>query len=220
MLGKVIAHGPDREAARRALVDALDDTAILGLTTNVGFLRALAASDEFRDATIDTAWLDHADASSRRAATCPRSSRPGPARCSVAVRHRPPVPGRRLALGARPGAGRWSSSTEPVVVDRARGPRRRASRSASCSPSSHVARARRRRPPRAGRRQRRSRTSSRSSHQGHRHVFERPDVFADHGRRRRRRHDHRPDARHRPRRPRRAGGRPWPRATCSACWRR
>ncbi|MFL6025252.1 MAG: biotin/lipoyl-containing protein, partial [Marmoricola sp.] len=59
MLGKVIAHGPDRESARRALVGALDETAILGLTTNVGFLRALAASDEFRDATIDTAWLDH-----------------------------------------------------------------------------------------------------------------------------------------------------------------
>ncbi len=61
MLGKVVVHGPDRESARRALVAALDDTAILGLTTNVGFLRALAASDEFRDATIDTAWLDTAD---------------------------------------------------------------------------------------------------------------------------------------------------------------
>ncbi len=61
MLGKVVVHGPDRESARRALVAALDDTAILGLTTNVGFLRALAAGDEFRDATIDTAWLDHHD---------------------------------------------------------------------------------------------------------------------------------------------------------------
>jgi 3-methylcrotonyl-CoA carboxylase alpha subunit/acetyl-CoA/propionyl-CoA carboxylase biotin carboxyl carrier protein len=59
MLGKVIATGDDREAARLALVAALDDTAILGLTTNAGFLRALVASDEFRDATIDTAWLDH-----------------------------------------------------------------------------------------------------------------------------------------------------------------
>jgi acetyl-CoA/propionyl-CoA carboxylase biotin carboxyl carrier protein len=58
MLGKVIVHGPDREAARRGLVAALDETAVLGLTTNTGFLRALAASDEFRDATIDTAWLD------------------------------------------------------------------------------------------------------------------------------------------------------------------
>jgi acetyl-CoA/propionyl-CoA carboxylase, biotin carboxylase, biotin carboxyl carrier protein len=59
MLGKVIATGDDREAARQALVDALDDTAILGLTTNTGFLRALVASDEFRDVTIDTSWLDH-----------------------------------------------------------------------------------------------------------------------------------------------------------------
>ena len=59
MLGKVIAHGPDRESARQALVAALDETVILGLTTNAGFLRALVASDEFRDATIDTAWLDH-----------------------------------------------------------------------------------------------------------------------------------------------------------------
>jgi len=58
MLGKVIAHGPDRESARIALVAALDETAILGLTTNTGFLRALVATDEFRDASIDTAWLD------------------------------------------------------------------------------------------------------------------------------------------------------------------
>jgi acetyl-CoA/propionyl-CoA carboxylase biotin carboxyl carrier protein len=61
MLGKVIAHGPDRESARAALVQALDDTAVLGLTTNTGFLRALVASEEFADATIDTAWLDHAE---------------------------------------------------------------------------------------------------------------------------------------------------------------
>ncbi|HET7431187.1 MAG TPA: biotin carboxylase N-terminal domain-containing protein [Nocardioides sp.] len=61
MLGKIIVHGPDRESARRGLVAALDDTAILGLTTNAGFLRALVASDEFRDATIDTAWLDRHD---------------------------------------------------------------------------------------------------------------------------------------------------------------
>ena len=61
MLGKIIVHGPDRESARRGLVAALDRTAILGLTTNTGFLRALVASDEFRDATIDTAWLDRHD---------------------------------------------------------------------------------------------------------------------------------------------------------------
>ena len=41
-----------------ALIGALDGTAVLGLTTNVGFLRGLAASQAFRDCEIDTAWLD------------------------------------------------------------------------------------------------------------------------------------------------------------------
>ena len=58
MLGKIIVHGPTREAARRSLVAALDDTAILGVRTNLGFLRSLAASDVFRDDLLDTAWLD------------------------------------------------------------------------------------------------------------------------------------------------------------------
>ena len=58
MLAKVIVHGDDRESARRALVAALDDTAVLGLTTNVGFVRALAAGEAFRDNQVHTAWLD------------------------------------------------------------------------------------------------------------------------------------------------------------------
>jgi acetyl-CoA/propionyl-CoA carboxylase, biotin carboxylase, biotin carboxyl carrier protein len=58
MLGKVVAGGADRDAARRRLVDALDRTAILGLTTNTGFLRSLAADRPFAEAAIDTAWLD------------------------------------------------------------------------------------------------------------------------------------------------------------------
>jgi acetyl-CoA/propionyl-CoA carboxylase biotin carboxyl carrier protein len=63
MLGKVIVHGPTRESARQALVTALDDTSILGLTTNLGFLRGLAASEAFASCEIDTAYLDrHPDA--------------------------------------------------------------------------------------------------------------------------------------------------------------
>jgi acetyl/propionyl-CoA carboxylase alpha subunit len=58
LLGKVITHGATREAARLRLVAALDETAIVGLTTNVGFLRDLAASDAYADAAIDTGWLD------------------------------------------------------------------------------------------------------------------------------------------------------------------
>ncbi|MDQ6687006.1 MAG: ATP-grasp domain-containing protein [Actinomycetota bacterium] len=62
MLGKVIVHGSDRESARRQLVAALDDTVILGLTTNTGFVRQLVASSAFAANEIDTAWLDrHAE---------------------------------------------------------------------------------------------------------------------------------------------------------------
>ena len=58
MLGKVIAWAPTRDEAIDVLADALGGTAILGITTNTGFLRALVSSDDFRGATIDTAWLD------------------------------------------------------------------------------------------------------------------------------------------------------------------
>jgi 3-methylcrotonyl-CoA carboxylase alpha subunit/acetyl-CoA/propionyl-CoA carboxylase biotin carboxyl carrier protein len=58
MLAKLVAHGPSRETAVRRLVDALDSTAIFGLTTNVGFLHRLVASEHFAQAEIDTGWLD------------------------------------------------------------------------------------------------------------------------------------------------------------------
>ncbi|TDE98860.1 ATP-grasp domain-containing protein [Occultella glacieicola] len=61
MLAKVISHAPTREAARQRLVEAIDDSAIIGLTTNLGFLRRLLAGREFTAARIDTAWLDRAD---------------------------------------------------------------------------------------------------------------------------------------------------------------
>jgi acetyl-CoA/propionyl-CoA carboxylase, biotin carboxylase, biotin carboxyl carrier protein len=58
MLAKLVVHGPTRKAARRNLLTAIDDTAIFGLTTNLGFLRQLVASEAYRDAAIDTGWLD------------------------------------------------------------------------------------------------------------------------------------------------------------------
>jgi len=62
MLAKIVVHGPTREAARRGLVVALDETAVIGLTTNLGFLRWLAASQPYADATVHTSWLDSAPA--------------------------------------------------------------------------------------------------------------------------------------------------------------
>ncbi len=66
MLAKIITHAPTREGARRALLDALDDTAVFGLTTNLGFLRRLVASEPFATAGIDTAWLDRSPAGLHR----------------------------------------------------------------------------------------------------------------------------------------------------------
>jgi acetyl-CoA/propionyl-CoA carboxylase biotin carboxyl carrier protein len=58
MIGKVTGYGADREAARRALLAALERTRIDGLTTNLAFLRALLGSSQFAAAALDTAWLD------------------------------------------------------------------------------------------------------------------------------------------------------------------
>ncbi len=70
MLGKIVVRGDDREHARLAMVAALDDTGVFGITTNVGFVRRLVASDEFASGDVHTAWLD-SDASAELLA--PRS---------------------------------------------------------------------------------------------------------------------------------------------------
>ncbi len=58
MLAKLTVHAATRDAARRAMVDSLDDSAIFGVVTNMGFLRALVESPEFTAAEIDTDFLD------------------------------------------------------------------------------------------------------------------------------------------------------------------
>ncbi|MFR9730369.1 acetyl/propionyl/methylcrotonyl-CoA carboxylase subunit alpha [Saccharopolyspora sp. MS10] len=58
MLAKVIAWGPDRAAALRRLDAALAETAVLGVTTNVAFLRALLAHPEVRAGELDTGLIE------------------------------------------------------------------------------------------------------------------------------------------------------------------
>ena len=58
MIAKVVVHGADREAARLLMLDALDASAIFGITTNMGFVRRLLDTPEFRDGRIHTGWLD------------------------------------------------------------------------------------------------------------------------------------------------------------------
>ncbi|MDQ4119528.1 MAG: acetyl/propionyl/methylcrotonyl-CoA carboxylase subunit alpha [Actinomycetota bacterium] len=54
MLSKVVAWGTDRDEALRRLDTALGATVVLGLDTNVGFLRALLADADVRAGTLDT----------------------------------------------------------------------------------------------------------------------------------------------------------------------
>ena len=57
LLAKVVAHGADRDDALRRLDAALARTVVLGLGTNVGFLRALLADDDVRAGRLDTGLI-------------------------------------------------------------------------------------------------------------------------------------------------------------------
>ncbi|MEU4515686.1 biotin carboxylase N-terminal domain-containing protein [Nonomuraea wenchangensis] len=60
MLSKVVAWAPDRKAALRALDRALAGTAVLGVVTNVPFLRALTAHPAVRAGELDTGLIERA----------------------------------------------------------------------------------------------------------------------------------------------------------------
>jgi acetyl-CoA/propionyl-CoA carboxylase biotin carboxyl carrier protein len=58
MLSKVIAHGADRASAMRLLDRALAHTAVLGIPTNVAFLRFLLADRDVIAGRLDTGLID------------------------------------------------------------------------------------------------------------------------------------------------------------------
>ncbi|MGW4214399.1 urea carboxylase [Lentzea sp. NPDC004789] len=58
MLAKVIAAGPNRDAALDLLGEALDGSRVDGIVTNLGLLRALTGSDDVRAAAHSTSTLD------------------------------------------------------------------------------------------------------------------------------------------------------------------
>jgi 3-methylcrotonyl-CoA carboxylase alpha subunit len=62
MIAKLIVHSDSREEARRRLARALQQYRVAGLTSNIPFLYRIVASDGFRDADLDTAFIErHAD---------------------------------------------------------------------------------------------------------------------------------------------------------------
>jgi len=58
LVGKLICFGADREDARRRMVNALDEFALLGVTNNASYLRDIVASDQFRDAQLSTRFIE------------------------------------------------------------------------------------------------------------------------------------------------------------------
>ncbi|HEY4005777.1 MAG TPA: acetyl/propionyl/methylcrotonyl-CoA carboxylase subunit alpha [Pseudonocardia sp.] len=60
MLAKVIAHGPDRQTALRRLDGALSETTLLGVPTNVAFLRALLRHPDVVAGALDTGLVERA----------------------------------------------------------------------------------------------------------------------------------------------------------------
>jgi 3-methylcrotonyl-CoA carboxylase alpha subunit len=58
LLAKIVARGEDRSAALALLARSLDATEILGLRTNLAFLRALVAHPSMRAGRVDTGFVE------------------------------------------------------------------------------------------------------------------------------------------------------------------
>ena len=91
LIAKIIAHGPDRESARRRLLRALEDTVALGVATNRGYLIRALAQPAFVEGRVDTGFVEqHGEA----------LSVPGSRTSRLAV-------AAALLAGAAPGAEPW-----------------------------------------------------------------------------------------------------------------
>ncbi|HTJ94870.1 MAG TPA: biotin carboxylase N-terminal domain-containing protein, partial [Pararobbsia sp.] len=58
MIAKLIVHGEDRHTALRAMLAALREYEVIGVSTNLSFLRRLVASTPFSNADLDTGLIE------------------------------------------------------------------------------------------------------------------------------------------------------------------
>src|ERR671935_42239 len=58
MLAKLIVWAPSRPAAIERMKRALDDFVLLGVRTNMEFLRRVISTDDFASGKLDTGFLD------------------------------------------------------------------------------------------------------------------------------------------------------------------
>jgi len=57
MIAKIVVHGKDRTEALCMLRRALDEYHVVGVSTNVEFLRALAGNASFLNAELETGFI-------------------------------------------------------------------------------------------------------------------------------------------------------------------
>lgn len=57
MIAKIITYGPDRSSALQRMADALDNSHVLGLTTNKAFLSRIMAHPAFQKGDVDTGFI-------------------------------------------------------------------------------------------------------------------------------------------------------------------
>ena len=57
MISKLIVHAPDRNQAIKGLYSALDDYKVVGLPTNIKFLKRVLLNKDFRDWEFDTSFI-------------------------------------------------------------------------------------------------------------------------------------------------------------------
>jgi len=57
MISKLIVHAEDRNSAIRALYSALNDYKVVGLPTNIKFLKRVLLNKSFRDWDYDTSFI-------------------------------------------------------------------------------------------------------------------------------------------------------------------
>src|SRR5689334_7983337 len=107
MLAKVIAHGPDRAAALRRLDQALAGYELLGVRTNVAFLRSLLADPQVQAGRLDTGLAE------RHAAAQPPGEIPdlvlaaAALDCALGLETAAPGPW-EIPDGWRPGGPAWT----------------------------------------------------------------------------------------------------------------
>jgi acetyl/propionyl-CoA carboxylase alpha subunit len=114
MIAKLIAHGPTRAEALARLADALAETEVAGVTTNLPFLRWLVAHPVVRAGEATTAFLTEHPPLSEPPLRLPSGPWRGPWRLNLPAATAAPAPDVDDAAHAHSAAGAGSSLTAPM----------------------------------------------------------------------------------------------------------